>query len=100
LFFVEWILLAITGAFVWFWIFPDHDFQNPVGSFQWSGSVYKSYRYERHVLEEASKLERQRLGMEFHDTVLQSLHVITTDAATAYARFDEDPEGVSTRLLA
>ena len=35
--FVEQILLAVAAAFAWFWMFPDHDFRNPVGSLPWSG---------------------------------------------------------------
>jgi signal transduction histidine kinase len=49
--------------------------------------------YERQIRQAASQEERHRLARELHDSIKQQIFVVQTAAATAQARFEQDPPG-------
>jgi signal transduction histidine kinase len=55
--------------------------------------------YDEHIQQIARREERARLARDLHDAVKQQLFVIQTAAATAQARFDDDPAGARESLL-
>ena len=55
-------------------------------------------RYEDQVRLAAGQEERKRLARDLHDSVKQQIFVMQTAAATAQARFDEDPTGARAAL--
>jgi signal transduction histidine kinase len=55
-------------------------------------------QYEQKIREAASQQERNRLARDLHDSIKQEIFVIQTSAATAQARFDEDPAGAKLAL--
>jgi signal transduction histidine kinase len=54
--------------------------------------------YEQKICEAAGQQERNRLARDLHDSIKQEIFVIQTSAATAQARFDEDPSGAKLAL--
>jgi signal transduction histidine kinase len=54
--------------------------------------------YDEHIQQIARREERARLARDLHDAVKQQLFVIQTAAATAQARFDDDPPGAREAL--
>ena len=55
-------------------------------------------RYEQQIREAAGQEERNRLARDLHDSIKQQIFVIQTAAATAQARFDQDPAGARVAL--
>jgi signal transduction histidine kinase len=55
-------------------------------------------QYEQKIREAAGQQERNRLVRDLHDSIKQEIFVIQTAAATAQARFDEDPGGAKLAL--
>jgi signal transduction histidine kinase len=55
-------------------------------------------QYEQQIREAASHEERNRLARDLHDSVKQQVFVMQTAAATAQARFDDDPGGAKQAL--
>ena len=55
-------------------------------------------QYEQQIREVARQEERNRLARDLHDSIKQQIFVIQTAAATAQARFDEDPAGAKLAL--
>lgn len=54
--------------------------------------------YERRIREAAGQEERHRLARDLHDSVKQQIFAMQTNAATAQARFDGDPDGAREAL--
>jgi signal transduction histidine kinase len=54
--------------------------------------------YDEHIRQVARREERARLARDLHDAVKQQLFVIQTAAATAQARFEDDPAGARAAL--
>ncbi len=54
--------------------------------------------YEQQIREAAGQEERHRLARDLHDAIKQEIFVVQTAAATAEARFDNDPEGARSAL--
>ena len=57
-----------------------------------SAEVLKA-QYAEQIRQAAGQEERHRLARDLHDSIKQQIFVIQTAAATAQARFDNDPEG-------
>jgi signal transduction histidine kinase len=55
-------------------------------------------QYEQQIREAAGQEERNRLARDLHDSIKQQIFVIQTAAATAQARFDQDPAGARAAL--
>ncbi len=55
-------------------------------------------RYEEQIREAAGQEERNRLARDLHDSIKQQVFVMQTAAATAQARYDDDPEGAKAAL--
>jgi signal transduction histidine kinase len=55
-------------------------------------------QYEQQIREVARQEERNRLARDLHDSIKQQIFVMQTAAATAQARFDEDPAGAKLAL--
>ena len=55
-------------------------------------------QYEQQIRQAAGQEERNRLARDLHDSIKQQVFVIQTAAATAQARFDEDPSGAKLAL--
>ena len=51
------------------------------------------FQYAEQIRQAAGQEERHRLARDLHDSIKQQIFVIQTAAATAQARFDNDPEG-------
>jgi signal transduction histidine kinase len=82
---VEWGLIAlliVAFTFGHFWIEAD---MNPS-------------RFDQGVREAAGREERHRLARDLHDSVKQQIFAIQTSAATAQARFSDDPAGAAAAL--
>ena len=54
--------------------------------------------YENQIRAAAAQEERHRLARDLHDSIKQQIFVIHTAAATAQARFDSDPAGVTAAI--
>jgi signal transduction histidine kinase len=54
--------------------------------------------YEQRIRDAASLEERHRLARDLHDSIKQQVFVMQTAAATAQARFDDDPPGAKAAL--
>lgn len=54
--------------------------------------------YEQRIRDAASLEERHRLARDLHDSIKQQVFVMQTAAATAQARFEDDPGGAKTAL--
>ncbi len=54
--------------------------------------------YEQRIRDAASLEERHRLARDLHDSIKQQVFVMQTAAATAQARFDDDPPGAKTAI--
>jgi signal transduction histidine kinase len=55
-------------------------------------------QYEQQIRQAASQEERNRLARDLHDSIKQQIFVVQTAAATAQARFEEDPSGAKSAL--
>lgn len=55
-------------------------------------------QYEQQIREAAGQEERNRLARDLHDSIKQQIFVIQTAAATAQARFNQDPAGARAAL--
>jgi len=101
------VLLTVTILFLFSWKTVEG---MPWGNFreQDHDSVLREVRkasvqrlrssYEEQIRAAASQEERNRLARDLHDSIKQQLFVIQTAAATAQARFGNDPTGTSAAI--
>ncbi|HWR52642.1 MAG TPA: sensor histidine kinase [Bryobacteraceae bacterium] len=54
--------------------------------------------YERQIRAAAAQEERNRLARDLHDSIKQQIFVVQTAAATAQARFQNDPPGAAAAI--
>ena len=106
----EWAANCTAAATLFFVYFGTTAYGDPTGNPPWSplislfgGSSAPSTgklrsQYEQQIREAASHEERNRLARDLHDSVKQQVFIIQTAAATAQARFDDDPGGAKQAL--
>jgi signal transduction histidine kinase len=96
------ILLGATSVLFYFWQTGDGyragQFAEPTRLFDSDPNAHVQSRYEEKIREAAAQEERNRLARDLHDAVKQQVFAIHTAAATAQARFDDDPPGAQAAL--
>jgi signal transduction histidine kinase len=106
----DWALASVFAATLFPLYFGATAYGDPTGDSPWSplislfGGVSAPAagelrsQYEQQIREAASHEERNRLARDLHDSVKQQVFIIQTAAATAQARFDDDPGGAKQAL--
>jgi len=97
-------LLAATALLFYFWSTGDGhragesiSFTGLFGAGRVSAERLRS-AYEERIREAAGQEERHRLARDLHDSIKQQIFAMQTAAATAQARFDNDPGGAKEAL--
>lgn len=62
------------------------------------GLILENSRLREKTFESATRMERERLARDLHDSVTQSLHSLTLSAQTARSQIDGDPEKLKKTL--
>jgi signal transduction histidine kinase len=99
------VWLSFAVAFLLFYLWRTSEGEHGHGvltSLFWSAIPNSAEQlrsqYEQQIREVARQEERNRLARDLHDSIKQQIFVIQTAAATAQARFDEDPAGAKLAL--
>ncbi|MDO8836049.1 MAG: sensor histidine kinase [Vicinamibacterales bacterium] len=124
---LKWVMLAHAAVFLPTWAFTDSGSQarmafyvfialliglmsgrsaEPGAAFEMTTLFARRHvpmtvlrsSYEQRIRDAASLEERHRLARDLHDSIKQQVFVMQTAAATAQARFDDDPPGAKAAL--